>query len=174
MKYSIREFRREDTADLARAANYSQIADNLSDEFPHPYLFSDAAEFIRSSLENDNPIVRAICADDRVIGCIALKRGHDIKSHSAELGYFVTPAYRGRGIVPQAIKEMCDVYLNGTDLDRIYATPYAWNHASQSVLDKAGFTRESIMRSAARKNGETVDLVVYARTAPRSDEEAQA
>lgn len=173
MEYSIRKFRREDTADLARCANYKEIADNLRDAFPHPYLFSDAAEFVRSAIEsgNSDQIIRAICADDCVIGVISLTKGQDVHRHTAELGYFVTPAYRGRGIASEAVRSICSEFLDGSDICRIYASPFAWNHASHIVLEKAGFTREAVMKNAAKKNGTTTDVYIYALTKDPSDKQ---
>lgn len=168
MKYTIREFRREDTADLARAANYEEIAERMRDAFPYPYLFADAVQFVSDAMdpEQTKELVRAICADDHVVGCVALIRGDDVHSRTAELGYWITPAYWGHGIAGQAVSMMCDEFLDGEQLDRIYATPYATNHTSHRVLEKAGFTREAVMKNAAHKNGNTIDVYLYARTAP--------
>lgn len=163
MKYSIREFRRRDAADLARAANHTEIADYLRDAFPHPYMFSDAAAFIENALAADNPdIVRAICSDDVVIGVVALVRGADVLSKTAEIGYFIDPSYRGRGFAWRAVRDIAQEAFAGGDIIRIYAMPFAHNHASHRVLEKAGFTRETVQKNGAFKNGRPVDTWLYA------------
>lgn len=167
MEYTIRPFRREDTADLARAANHAEVAANLTDSFPHPYMFTDAVQFVKDAVDPNNTrnIIRAICADDCVIGCVSLHRGEGSYEHTAELGYFLTPAFRGRGITVQAVNEICDECLDGENICRIWARPMSDNHASRKVLEKSGFVREGTARSGIRKSGRVLDTEVYARVA---------
>ena len=47
-------------------------------------------------------------------------------------------------------------------LNRIFAVPFAQNLASIRVLEKAGYTRECIMKQSAFKDGRFVDEVLYA------------
>ena len=46
---------------------------------------------------------------------------------------------------------------------RIFAEPFAYNTASCRALEKAGFTYERTLRSNAFKNGNIVDMKMYAR-----------
>jgi len=48
-------------------------------------------------------------------------------------------------------------------LYRVFATVYANNPASARVLEKCGFEREGVQKSAVVKRGELLDLFVYAR-----------
>ena len=163
MKYSIRTFRRQDAADLARAANHSEIAENLRDAFPQPYLLSDAAAFIEEALTADNPnIIRAICSDDVTVGVISLYRGQDVHRKTAELGYFIDPSYRGRGFAARAVRDLAREAFAAGELHRIYAQPFAHNRASHRVLEKSGFTREAVQKNGAYKNGRVIDTVLYA------------
>ena len=169
MEYSIRAFNRQDIADLARAANHADVADRLTDEFPYPYLFEDAARFVKTALSDatSGSIIRAICVDDRVVGCISLTRGNGSYGHTAELGYFIDPAYQGRGIAASAVRKMCSEALDGTDIVRIWARPMADNHASIRVLEKCGFVREGTACSGVRKNGQIKDSEIFALVADR-------
>lgn len=163
MKYSIRKFRRSDAADLARAANHTDVADNLRDSFPQPYLFSDAAAFIEAALAEDSrDMIRAICSDDVAIGVVSLLRGGDIQSKTAELGYFIDPSYRGNGFTWKAVRDLANEAFAEGDIQRIFAQPFAHNHASHRVLEKAGFTRETVQKNGAFKNGRVIDTYLYA------------
>jgi len=44
---------------------------------------------------------------------------------------------------------------------------FAWNPASMRVLEKSGFEREALLRSAATKDGQLIDTVLYARVFPQ-------
>lgn len=40
----------------------------------------------------------------------------------------------------------------------MFATVYEYNPASMKVLEKAGFTKQAILRKAAVKNGKVIDM----------------
>ena len=47
--------------------------------------------------------------------------------------------------------------------NRIFAEPFVYNTAPCRALEKAGFTYERTLRSNAFKNGNIVDMKMYAR-----------
>jgi len=49
-----------------------------------------------------------------------------------------------------------------TDIIRIFASPYASNVASCRVLEKAEFQLEGILRQNVVKNGQVMDMKLYA------------
>lgn len=89
MKLELRIWRQEDAPSVAGYANNEKIAQNLRDVFPYPYGLADAEQFIHSCLKTDQrqALFRAIVADGRAVGGIALTRGEDVYRRSAELGY---------------------------------------------------------------------------------------
>jgi len=62
----------------------------------------------------------------------------------------------------EAIMQMCDYIFGNTDIIRIFAEPYAYNYASCRALEKAGFQLEGVLRQNAIKNGQYVDMRMYA------------
>jgi len=64
----------------------------------------------------------------------------------AMLGYSMTPRYRGRGFATRAVRLLADWAFEATPLVRLVAGTAAENTASQRVLEKAGFTREALLR----------------------------
>lgn len=40
---------------------------------------------------------------------------------------------------------------------------FEWNPASMRVLEKCGFVREGVLRKSAFKDGQLIDVVLYAR-----------
>lgn len=53
------------------------------------------------------------------------------------------------------------MFLDRSDIIRIYAEPFAHNNASCRVLEKAGFEYEGTLRSNAIKNGKVIDMKMY-------------
>ena len=62
----------------------------------------------------------------------------------------------------EAVKMACNYVFENTDIIRIYAEPFAYNTASCRVLEKAGFVCEGILKRNAYKNGNIVDMKMYA------------
>jgi len=164
MVCEIRKWELSDAADLAAALSNQKVQDNLRDGLPYPYTEQDAAEYIsamRSADENET-FAFAITVDGKVIGSIGIFRQGNIHRQTAELGYYIAEAYWGKGIMTQAVKQICGYVFANSDIIRIYAEPFSHNTASCRVLEKAGFQFEGTLRHNAVKNGKVLDMRMYA------------
>ena len=125
----------------------------------------DGKEFISAMLaanENDT-FAFAITVNGKVIGSIGAFRQTNIHNKTAELGYYIAEEYWGKGIMTEAVKQLCDYVFSHTDIIRIYAEPFAYNIGSCRVLEKAGFQYEGTLRSNALKNGNVLDMKMYSK-----------
>jgi len=94
--------------------------------------------------------------------------GKDVHRHTAEMGYWLAEPFWGKGIMTQAVKCMTAYAIRELKMLRIYAEQYTTNPASVSVLKKAGFVCEGILRSNVLKDGKVLDQFLYAfRVGPR-------
>ena len=164
MNCKIRKWKLSDAADLARAVSNKNVQDNLRDGLPYPYTERDGAEYIEAMLSADeNKIFAfAVTVDDRAIGSVSVFRGENIHRRTAELGYYIAEEYWGKGVMTDAVKQICEYVFNNSDIIRIYAEPFADNKASCRVLEKAGFQFEGILKSNAIKNEKIIDMKMYA------------
>ena len=165
MNCKIRRWELSDARDLAAALSNKKIQDNLRDGLPYPYTEQDGKEFISAMLaanENDT-FAFAITVNGKVIGSIGAFRQTNIHNKTAELGYYIAEEYWGKGIMTEAVKQLCDYVFSNTDIIRIYAEPFAYNIASCRVLEKAGFQYEGTLRSNALKNGNVFDMKMYSK-----------
>ena len=162
--FTLRPWRREDDASIARYADNEKIAANLRDIFPWPYSRQDAADFVAGCVRNEGrgQLCRAIVVDGEAAGSIGLFLGHDVYRRSAELGYWLAEPLWGRGIMTAAVTAMCREGFGTLDIVRIHAEPFARNAASRRVLEKAGFSLEGTLRRSVYKNGEMLDSCIYA------------
>ena len=165
MKIQIRKWALSDTGDLAAALSNKKILDNLRDGLPYPYTEQDARDFISTMLvvDEDKTFAFAITADGKAIGSIGAFRQGNIHRQTAELGYYIAEEYWGKGIMTEAVRQLCEHVFTHTDILRIFAEPFAHNIASQRVLEKAGFQYEGTLRNNAVKNGRVLDMKLYAR-----------
>lgn len=116
---------------------------------------------IKEAEENET-FAFAITVDDKAIGSIGVFRQGNIHRQTAELGYYIAEEYWGRGIMAEAVKQICEYVFGNSDIIRIYAEPFAYNTASCKVLEKAGFQYEGTLRNNAVKNGKIIDMKMYA------------
>ena len=104
----------------------------------------------------------AVTVDNKAIGSITVFRQENIHKLTAELGYYIAEEYWGKGIMTEAVKQICEYVFNNSDIIRIFAEPFADNTASCRVLEKAGFQLEGVLKSNALKNGKIIDMKMYA------------
>ena len=163
MKCRIRKWKLSDAKDLAAALSNKKVQDNLRDGLPYPYTEQDGKEFISAMLSADEneTFAFAIMVDDKVVGSIGIFRQGNIHRQTAELGYYIAEEYWGKGIMAEAVKQICEYVFGNSDIIRIYAEPFAYNIASCRVLEKAGFQYEGTLRSNAVKNSKVIDMKMY-------------
>ena len=164
MGCKIRAWRISDRERLAELLNNPKVLNNLRDGLPYPYTPEDGEEYILSMLTADaaKTFAFAITVDDLVIGSIGVFRCGNIHFRTAELGYYIGEPYWGKGYATSAVKQVCKHVFEHSDILRIFAEPFARNAASCRVLEKAGFQLEGTLRSNAVKNGEVLDMKLYA------------
>lgn len=164
-KCEIRKWQLADAKDLATALSNKKVQDNLRDGLPYPYTEQDGEDYISLMLDADenNTFAFAVTVGEKVIGSISAFRQDNIHRQSAELGYYIAEEYWGKGIMTEAVKQLCDYVFAHTDIIRIYAEPFAYNIASCRVLEKAGFICEGTLRSNAVKNGKVLDVKMYSK-----------
>ena len=166
MNCILRKWRLSDAKDLAAALNSEKILNNLRDGLPFPYTEQDARDYITAMLstEENSTFAYAITIDDRAVGSIGAFRQSNIHRQTAELGYYLEEEYWGQGIMTEAIRQLCRIVFDTTDILRIYAEPFAYNTGSRRALEKAGFTFEGMMKNNAVKNGKVLDMALYSLT----------
>jgi RimJ/RimL family protein N-acetyltransferase len=80
---------------------------------------------------------------------------------SAETGYHVVPEARGRGLATAGLRLLARWTFAELEVGRLQLTTHLDNLASQRVAEKAGFTREGVLRAWVDQRGERVDLIMW-------------
>lgn len=111
-------------------------------------------------LEDGSLAVLAIAdaASDVFAGSLVL---FDVTGHSVEVGFWVHPAYRGRGITAAALR-LAAQFASNSGLRELTARTLPENTASQRVLEAAGFTQTGVA-TGTTPSGQHVELRHYAR-----------
>jgi ribosomal-protein-alanine N-acetyltransferase len=167
MEFQLRAWRETDVESLVKYANNTNIAENLTNAFPHPYTRENGEAFIKYA-SSANPLhIFAIEVGGETVGGIGIHPQSDIMCKNAELGYWLAEPFWGKGIISKAIAQMVQYGFSTFDIVRIYARPFGTNIASQKVLEKNGFVLEARIHENIFKNGVFQDELIYAVRKPQ-------
>jgi ribosomal-protein-alanine N-acetyltransferase len=153
-------------ADLPAA--FAATQDELIPRFTYvPVRQSEAA--LRDFFDSQEPAREAgealamIIADagtGELLGSIGLLR-FEWEHRRGEIGYWLARDARGRGAATRAVNLVAPWALRELDLARLALMTDLDNRASQRVAERAGFTREGILRAYEERKGERHDVVAY-------------
>jgi RimJ/RimL family protein N-acetyltransferase len=97
---------------------------------------------------------------DEVLGCAVLDEVR-LDRGCAAVGYWLSPAARGRGLATRAVRLLARRAFAELGLARLELTCGPDNEASQHVAERCGFTREGLLRSHVPFKGGRRDSVLY-------------
>jgi RimJ/RimL family protein N-acetyltransferase len=128
---------------------------------PSPYTEDDARAFIGDVLAgrfHELALAVVDAPSDELLGAVGLRLPQAVVG---EVGYWVGAHARGRGVATRAVRLLCEWAFERLDLVRIKLHTLPGNRASERVAERAGFTREGLLRSFAEMKGERVDITMF-------------
>lgn len=163
MNYKLRDWKISDVDALVKHANNYNIAKWFTNVFPYPYTENDGKAYLEFVSQESHSKIFAIEVNGEAVGSIGIFPQSDVHGKNAEIGYWLSEAYWGHGIMTKAIQEIVDYGFANFDIVRIYARPFSTNKGSQRVLEKAGFKLEARLEKALYKNDEYMDELIYSK-----------
>jgi isopropylmalate/homocitrate/citramalate synthase/RimJ/RimL family protein N-acetyltransferase len=97
---------------------------------------------------------------DTFLGSIML-HGLRWAAAQAEIGFWVLPQERGRGVASRALALLSRWAVHELGLTRIEAWTPVHNAPSVRTIERAGFTREGVARAVSDRRGGRADLALY-------------
>jgi RimJ/RimL family protein N-acetyltransferase len=132
---------------------------------PTPYGPEDGRAFIggaagRRILGQSLELVIAAREDDALLGMIGLIADrHD--AERAEIGYWVSPAARGRGVATRALALLSRWCVTSGGFQRLDLQAALANTPSLRVAEHCGFVREGVMRRSWYRGGGRSDMALF-------------
>lgn len=160
----LRRWREADLPHLVRICQDPDIQRRT--RVPSPYTEQDARGWLG---RHDDEVARgaglALCvadADDpdRVLASIGVVGG-DLEDRVVEVGYWVAPEARSRGVATAAVRLLADWLLDELGMARVELVIATDNRSSLAVARNAGFTREGVKRSAIEVKGVRYDAALW-------------
>lgn len=110
---------------------------------------------VHTSVENSREVIRtvlsarenyAVCLkeDGRPVGCVAVTVGQasnlKLPDNEGELGYWIGVPFWGRGLIPEAARELIRRAFEDLGLETLWCGYFEGNDKSRRVQEKCGFT----------------------------------
>jgi RimJ/RimL family protein N-acetyltransferase len=119
----------------------------------------------RKTLRDDGGELAVTDAQGALLGTVSwrqLRTGPSPHSWCWNIGIALLPAARGQGYGAAAQRNLAAYLFAQSTVERIEADTDLENVAEQRALEKAGFTREGVLRRAQWRDGGWHDMVLYA------------
>ncbi|MDQ3877434.1 MAG: GNAT family N-acetyltransferase [Actinomycetota bacterium] len=126
----------------------------LAEQFDRPQPATDPTRFVVETKAGE------------VVGMVSwhwVSYGPNDESRGVNIGITLRVAARGKGYGTEAQRLLADHLFATTNTFRVEASTDVENIAEQRALEKAGFTREGVLRAAQMRSGVRHDIVVYSR-----------
>ena len=164
MKIELKKWSFEDKEFLIKMCNTID-RNYLSDRLPNPYTNESAKWWLNMVKENDEKkgVFREIVVDGKIIGTISVEQKEDVYRKDSEIGYYLLQEVYSKGIMTEAVRQICEIAFEKLDIIRITGMVYEPNIASRKVLEKNNFLLEGIMKKAVIKNKNIYDLCIYGK-----------
>ncbi len=111
-------------------------------------------------------LVVVTCDHDEIVGDVSYRQvryGPGNASTAYNLGISLAPEHRGKGYGVEAQRLLAEYLFSVYPIMRVEATTDITNHAEMRALEKAGFTREGVLRKAQWRKGDWHDMVIYSK-----------
>ncbi|HET9142038.1 GNAT family N-acetyltransferase [Actinophytocola sp.] len=113
---------------------------------------------------NQSTWLTVLDEDDTPVGGVSwnvVSYGGTLGCLAWNIGIGLVPEARGRGVGSRVQRLLAEYLFASTELDRVEACTDVDNVAEQRSLEKAGFTREGLLRGAQLRAGQRRDVVQY-------------
>jgi RimJ/RimL family protein N-acetyltransferase len=119
-------------------------------------------------VDDDGPVEGPVdgTAGGTVVGDVSWIRvfnGPPPNGNCWNVGIWIVPEHRGKGFGSDAQRLVAAYLFEHTYAERVEAGTESENVVEQRALEKAGFTREGVLRRACFRGGAWRDMVVYSK-----------
>jgi RimJ/RimL family protein N-acetyltransferase len=162
---ALRSWRDTDVPGLVAAAQDPEIPRWLT-RLPQPYGQAEARAYLLTRYDHLHagtgaPFAIVDAGDrNRVLGAITLMR-LAWEHRRGEVGYWLGREARGHGNATRAVRLISEWGFGALGLERIDLFAATGNLRSQRVAERAGFTREGILRAYMRGRDGQLDAVAF-------------
>ena len=165
-RLSLRPFRDGDAADVYAYARDSRVGP-IAGWPPHASV-EESLKIIRTVFSAPGVFAMELKETGQVVGSVGFVGNHPAGNFPGcpddEVGYALSPAFWGRGLVPEAVEAMLEYGFMTLGLKRIWCGHYDGNWRSQRAMEKCGFRYQFSKTELVPLVGETRRSCFYVLT----------
>lgn len=110
----------------------------------HHETLAESRRILDMFISHKKTLALVLKENGRVIGSLGLEEPHPDPvtddRQGRELGYVLSKAYWGQGIMTEAVRTVIDYCFRVLELDYLTCSHFAWNDRSRRVIEKCGFS----------------------------------
>ncbi|MCI2105728.1 MAG: GNAT family N-acetyltransferase [Intestinimonas sp.] len=143
----LRPFKDEDAADVYEYARDPRVGPPAG--WPPHRDQDESLQIIRTVFAAPGVAAVVLKENGKVIGSAGFTDRHKVEQPAPndELGYAMNPAFWGRGLMPEAARELLRYGFETLGLAAVCCSYYDDNNKSRRVIEKCGFTYTESIRS---------------------------
>ena len=165
---TLRPWREDDVDALVACLDGEQEIARWLDAIPQPYREAEARSWLEHSSSawqegTSAPFAVTDATTSELVGSVGFGWVGERDQQVGEIGYWMRREARGRGLTTRAVRLVSKWALTELGWERLQLRADEENLPSQRVAEKAGFTREGVLRSVhfnARQD-RRVDFVMF-------------
>lgn len=146
----LRRWKEEDAEELYRYAKDDKVGPIAG--WPIHKSVEDSQEIIKEVLSAEGTYAVVLKESGLPVGNIGLMAGtasnFEIPDTEAEIGYWIGVPYWGKGLIPEAVRELMRYAFEELAMERLWCGYFEGNEKSKKVQEKCGFiyhhTKEDI------------------------------
>lgn len=157
----LREWTLDDAEDMFAYASGEKVGP-MAGWKPHESV-EESESIIKMFIDEDETWAIELKENHKVIGSVGLhKRKRPGLAGERELGYVLSEAYWGQGLIPEAAKRVLQFAFEELDLECVNVCHFDFNEQSKRVIEKLGAVHmKSLEKSWKRPDGAELNEEVY-------------
>jgi len=137
----LRPWKERDAKDLYQEARNPKIGPIAG--WPIHTSLENSLDIIKNVLSKEDTFAVVLKSNNKAVGSIGLMRGKesniDINDDEAEIGYWIGESYWGKGLIPEAVRELIRYSFEELNLNKVWCGYFEGNNNSKRVQEKCGF-----------------------------------
>lgn len=162
----LRPWRAGDLNDFHEYCTDPEVGPNAGWK-PHESL-EESREILARFLKDEGECAVVLRENGKVIGSLGLfadKLGHEGLGAGREIGYVLSHAYWGHGLMPEAVRRVVVFAFEELGLDYLAVSHFQFNARSARVIEKCGFRYEKTTQASyCNYRGQMLPEVCYLLT----------
>lgn len=160
----LRTWRLDDFGDFYEYASDPNVGPSAGWK-PHTDRM-ESLNILISFIEGDEVFALEDKISGKAIGSIGLHPDRKRNNPKVRMiGYVLAKPFWGKGLALEAVSAVLNYAFSDLNLSMVSVYHFPFNHKSRSVIEKAGFTFEGVIREATiLPGGEVTDDVCYSLT----------